>query len=324
LTTIEDQTLDEGTTKDDFVITASDPDGDSLTLQATGLLGFMTFTDNGDGTALLKLEPGQDDAGSYDVTVNVNDGNGGSTYQTFTVSVIDVPITERVSDGLEMLYYFDSISGSTISPAGGSAAVSLEISDTSSVSSVPNGLSINSPVVILSTSKASTLRSHLRSTNAITIEAWIKPKSSTMSGTYGGIAQIFSVSEWGWYGTRNFTLGQNGNRYQVRLNVGWEGTIDGGSVSTSPTHVLYTRDASGSVKLYVNGAVVATQSLGGNFSGWKNYKVVLANEDGMSPYGGSIQDYDWAGTYYLLAVYNRALSNDEVQQNYTVGGAWVP
>jgi hypothetical protein len=276
------------------------------------------------------LEPGQDDAGSYNVTINVSDGNGGSTYETITISVADVPTTERVTDSLEVLYYFDNVSGSTINPTAGAAAIPLQISNTGSVSSVANGLRVNSPVVIASSGTASTLVSHLVSANEITIEAWIQPASPSMSGgSNGGLAQIVSLSEWSWNGTRDFTLGQSGSQYKTLLRVaGWEAGLSGGSVNTSePVHIIYTwyykKNPRNNAKLYINGSAVAAQSLYNvGLSEWQNYRLVLANEDGTAPWGGSLADYDWAGTYYLVAIYSKALSDREIQQNYEAAGPW--
>jgi hypothetical protein len=59
---------------------------------------------------------------------------------------------------------------------------------------------------------------------------------------------------------RNFTLGQDGNRYQARLRTtsadanGMPSlTSASGSAVKQLTHLAYTRDASGRAKVYVNG-----------------------------------------------------------------------
>ncbi len=73
LNPIGNQTVNEG----DIVmvpVTASDPDGDNLTFSATGLPGFARLIDNNDGTAMLELMPGFEDAGFFqEASISVTD-----------------------------------------------------------------------------------------------------------------------------------------------------------------------------------------------------------------------------------------------------------
>jgi len=88
IASVEDQTIDEGATNT-VMISASDADGDSLTLTATGTdESFMTFSASGD-SATLDLAPEVEDSGTYTITIDANDGNGGTDSITFTVTVND-------------------------------------------------------------------------------------------------------------------------------------------------------------------------------------------------------------------------------------------
>ena len=100
LAAIGDQTVDEGASET-VDIAASDDDGDPLTLSATDVPAFATFSDDGDGTATLQLDPGSGDAGDYDVTVTADDGTDTDS-ETFTVTVDETaaaPVTYRVNAG---------------------------------------------------------------------------------------------------------------------------------------------------------------------------------------------------------------------------------
>lgn len=55
-------------------ITASDPDGDPLTLTAENVPDNMTFTDNGDNTGTITFNPDFVQAGIYDITIIASDG----------------------------------------------------------------------------------------------------------------------------------------------------------------------------------------------------------------------------------------------------------
>ena len=74
LEAIGNQTLTEGETLD-VNIYATDADGDALTFSASNLPSFASLTDNGDGTAILRLEPHFGDHGNYtNIKVTVSDG----------------------------------------------------------------------------------------------------------------------------------------------------------------------------------------------------------------------------------------------------------
>jgi PKD repeat protein len=69
---ISDQAMSENDTLI-MALTATDPDGDSLIYQVSGLPQFGQFTDNGDGTGELLFFPDYDDAGVYAITIQVSD-----------------------------------------------------------------------------------------------------------------------------------------------------------------------------------------------------------------------------------------------------------
>jgi hypothetical protein len=92
-------TLNRGETRE-LVLRVSDADNDPLVLQLKaestgyGIPDFVKFTDNGDGTATLRLTPGVSDGGNYSFTlVAADNGNGGGVNAvqrdeyTFVVSV---------------------------------------------------------------------------------------------------------------------------------------------------------------------------------------------------------------------------------------------
>ncbi len=75
-----------------YDIVASDPDvGDVITITAPTLpaSGWLTFVDNGDGTATLSGTPDNDDVGDHEIILQVSDGTVNVT-QEFTVTVDNV------------------------------------------------------------------------------------------------------------------------------------------------------------------------------------------------------------------------------------------
>jgi len=81
---INDRTVNEGDTLS-VALTATDADGDTLTYSIVGVGGIA-------GTAYT-YSPGFSDSGTYSVTIQVDDGNGGTDSETITITVDDVVVT---------------------------------------------------------------------------------------------------------------------------------------------------------------------------------------------------------------------------------------
>lgn len=88
LAAVANQTVNEGQTAT-VNFSATDGNQDPLTFSVQNAPSFATLTDNGNGTASLQLAPGFNDAGAYNVTVTVNDGDATDS-KNFTITVVDV------------------------------------------------------------------------------------------------------------------------------------------------------------------------------------------------------------------------------------------
>ena len=78
------------------------------------------------------------------------------------------------------------------------------------------------------------------------------------------------------------------------------------------THVVYTRSNGGKSRLFVDGRKVAEKQVAGNLAPWKQaYQLGIGNEiSGERP---------WLGTFHLIAIYSRGLSEGEVQGHFKAG-----
>lgn len=169
--------------------------------------------------------------------------------------------------------------------------------------------------MIKSAAPAAKITDALKASNALTVEAWVKPANTTQDGP----ARIASISA----GTlnRNVTLGQSASAWNIRLRTssadsdanGRPATVTPtGTATTALHHVVYTRDAAGNVNVYVDGVLRASGTVGGNLSNWDSaYQLVLANE--------TTGDRPFLGELHLVAFWNRALAASEVQQNFSAG-----
>jgi fibronectin type 3 domain-containing protein/predicted esterase len=68
-------------------ITTTDAPADVITLQASGLPAFASFTDNGNGTGTISFAPATSDIGTYSGTITATDNHGASSNTTVNISV---------------------------------------------------------------------------------------------------------------------------------------------------------------------------------------------------------------------------------------------
>ena len=85
-----------------------------------------------------------------------------------------------------------------------------------------------------------------------------------------------------------------------------------GRVRLEKTHLVYTRDADGTARFYMNGEPVSEATIGGDLSSWDaGMRLGLASEmNGERP---------WQGTFHDVAIYNRALTAEEVADHNAAG-----
>lgn len=100
MTSINPQTVNEGETLT-VNLTANDPEGDPLVYSVVGMTGsFMTFTDNGDGSATLVIAPDYSNSGTYTVSISVGDGLSAPDAQTLNITVQNI-VLDTDTDGIE-------------------------------------------------------------------------------------------------------------------------------------------------------------------------------------------------------------------------------
>jgi hypothetical protein len=282
-------------------VLANDTDIDGPGLAVTGVTQGArgTVAINGDQTVTYTAGLY---VGSDSFTYTVSDGAGGSSTATITVNLT---APQRVATGIQARYDFNEGSGGTIADTSGAGTpLDLTVGKPALVSWLSGGLAVNDGgAKIESAGRATKIINAVQASNEITVEAWIQPASLTLSGPAG----ILEVSKNPSQGALLF--GQSGGQYETQLKTS-TGTPSlqspASSVSLSLAHVVYTRTSSGQATYYVNGVQVASQPAAGSLAVWgADQTLVLAN--------------GWRGDYFLLAVYGRALTGAEVQQNYLAG-----
>lgn len=167
------------------------------------------------------------------------------------------------------------------------------------------------------TSASRKLHSFIRASGEYSIEAWAVPANVTQDGS----ARIVSYSA----GTndRNFTLGQTLYNYDFLHR---SSSTDGNgqpALSTPDTdevlqateqHVVVSFDPLNGRRIYVNGLLINAldKQAAGNLNDWDDtFALVLGNE--------VTNNRQWQGKLRLVAIHNRALTQEQVLRNYNVG-----
>ncbi|WP_455207156.1 LamG domain-containing protein [Kaarinaea lacus] len=167
------------------------------------------------------------------------------------------------------------------------------------------------------------LRDQIVNNNEFTIEAWVVPGNVSQEGPAIIASYSFSNTE------RNFSMGQTLYSYEflnrntasgldVANRANGQPTLitnpDDEDLQATQQHVVMTYDATNGRRIYVNGQFTgdADTVTGGSLSEWDAGYVFILGSD----VGGANQ---WLGKLRMVAIYNRALTQEEITQNLEAG-----
>ena len=254
-----------------------------------------------------------DNGSEFSVKVTNSSGSDSSNAATLYVTAVG----SRVTSNEIAAYNFKEGNGSVIHDISGyKTPLDLNIQDSKTVIWTPKGLYLNSPSIINSSASGSSgkIVSAADSTNEITIEAWIVP-DDTIQGSSSGGATVIALQKSNNF--RTFSVSQKGSQYKARIRItdlnGLPEIITpSGVVDVQLTHLVFTRSADGTKKIFVNGVEKASGITTGDFGNWDDTHVLAIGSEypSVNP---------WLGTYYYTALYNRALSSVEINHNYSLG-----
>jgi hypothetical protein len=177
-----------------------------------------------------------------------------------------------------------------------------------------NGIEFPQEGQVLSVSSSESLCNRLLAGKGFTLEVW----AATDNPNQAGPARIVSYSlnpE-----KRNFTLGQSKKKLIMRLRTTATDlnganphvVVDNVFSISKPQHIVVAYDFS-EQRIFVNGEIRLRQRVpSGRFTNWDpSYYLVLGNE--------ATGDRPWIGKIFYLAIYDRALSKEEIQKSYLAG-----
>lgn len=221
---------------------------------------------------------------------------------------------DRSGDGLVALYDFRLAKGSIVKDRSGvGKPLDLKIQNPKNVRRTKGTLEVRGKTLIRSDKPAAKVFNAVRRSGEITIEAWVRPANAKQDGP----ARMVTLS--GGSSDRNFTLGQEGDKVDVRLRTTKTSgngipslNSPGRSLAPRLTHIVYTRNRGGRARLFLNGKQQAEKRVPGAMANWNGkYRLALANEFSS--------ERPWLGTFHLVAIYSRDLSVGEVAQHFKAG-----
>jgi len=226
--------------------------------------------------------------------------------------------TLRIKEGLiaEYIFSFDS-NQIILDRSGFERPLDLIIREPSSIEQTPGGnLKILTNTRLCSQQEAVKISQACKKANEITVECWLKSRESQnqnlskVLSIENNSSQAFALNvvsditavEKIYYSTNlcTTTTDEFGNPGLI-MNTNLDADV--------LQHIVYTHSSSGDEKIFVNGEELVSGFRPANYSKWENdYSLFIANNFS--------ENAPWLGDIYLLAVYNRSLSPEEIYTNY--------
>jgi cytochrome c553 len=224
----------------------------------------------------------------------------------------------RSEANLVAKYEFKTGSGTTAYDTSG-VSPSADLMFTGDVSWVGGwGINVNAGGKAQATTATSAkIASMITATGEYSIETWVAPANVAQTSAW-----IVSYS--GSDKTRNATLGQAAMQFSAATrsdktdaNGGTKPTLTDATkfpVQAALQHVVLTYDPVNGQKIYVNGVDTgaADPAKGGSLASWDNtFALVLGAE--------TTGKEQWLGVIRFVAIHSRALTADQIMQNYNAG-----
>jgi hypothetical protein len=241
--------------------------------------------------------------GAYDLTARARDAAGNATNSTS----VRVNVVNAAPSSLVAAYGFNEAGGLTAADSSGN-----QLNGTLSGATWTAAGRFGGALAFDGTNDWVTVADHslLDLTSGMTVEAWVRPtslvdwKTVVLKERPGGLAYALYASD-------------NTNRPPAGyVNVAFDRAAVGSTALALNqwTHLATTYDGN-LLKLYVNGTLVSTQTIGG---------AITTSASALRIGGNSVWGEYFAGTIDEVRLHNRALTASEIQQDMATplgGGA---
>jgi hypothetical protein len=251
--------------------------------------------------------------GTYVLRLTASDGILMASDEITILVNIAPPPGSRITNGLVVYYPFTEGTGTIVSDQS-NVGTPMDLTITGSVTWNPGGNGVvMSGGKVGTTAPATKVISTVQISSQITVEMWVVPDNLTQDGP----ARMVSIG--GDTSDQNYMFGQQFGELEIRtLHTGKDSkgkprfnSVNSG-LNTTLTHLVHTYDGT-TERLYLDGVLhPTTVTSAGNFSNWDLTDLLNIGNEASS-------DRPWYGTILIAAVYDRALANTEVVQNFNAG-----
>ncbi|MCY4402154.1 MAG: DUF5060 domain-containing protein [Candidatus Poribacteria bacterium] len=262
--------------------------------------------DFGDGSSSDQSNPTHvyEKLGQYTAILTVTDTEGSSSTTALTINVLP-PVPTDIGTHTE----FPGSRDGLIVRWHSSHEDNIEIEKHGDAKFTEDGQMDLTGGSFVAKNENDTLLATCKESNQLTIECLVTTDNLKQSGP----ARIISFSKD--HTHRNFTLGQDGNRFAIRIRTpltgenGQGGEFSFGKIeSGKQTHVIVSY-FEGNIYCYVDGELVhAGNGIQGNFSNWELYPLIFGDEAS----GGR----NWEGMLSHVAIYSRFVGMEEAAHKF--------
>jgi hypothetical protein len=242
----------------------------------------------------------------------------GGQYFSNIVETYTLPwITQsRVNDSLIAIYFFANAESDSVPDLSWyKEPANLYIRDTAALNASSLTLK-NTNLLIAEKMSSEKITQACKYTNEITVECWLKtshlnePVDATILSLQSDTGTSFSL------GCRVDIADENNVMYYSNLNTlttdiygNPKLAIEGMLKTDVLQHIVFIHQSDGNEYIFINGSKAAEGFRPSKFDNWlESSNLVMANNlENNSP---------WLGSIYLCALYNKALTEDEIRQNY--------
>ena len=232
----------------------------------------------------------------------------------------DAAPVDRITDGLIGLWLLAENGGATVGETSGlTPAIAPMILDPTRVVWSPGALEVTAPVDINTGFRnvPNRLLVACRDSDEVTLEAWVTPSRLDQTGTsMNQPARIATITVQN-IGGHQISLGQLGTTWAAQakttnpaIDMHGGPILRNGTVASALTHLSVTASPTGR-RFYVDGVLVE-DTLGGPLDWGTTMRTFQLA-------GDPNRRNTWLGTLHLVAMYDRALSADEISTNHRAG-----
>ena len=245
--------------------------------------------------------------------------NGTDTSYSNIIQTLTLPwfTDKRINDSLILFYIFGHIiSDSILDNSWYKDPLNLHVEDTSLIEKTRTDfLEINNNSLLYAPGTIKIIEACKR-TDELTLECWLK-----LSGNIGtSPAKILSLEneEAVAFSLSCIKAGATDDKYRFFTNLTTVSTDQLGNPDLTHEetydpgillHVSYTHNRSGNEILYINGNMVAEGFRPPKYDNWARQMTMVVGNDIR-------KETPWTGDIYMASLYNRALSSEEIMQNY--------